>query len=333
MNNAWCFWSFYKESIDYIINNLILEGKAKEYLVKGGPLERYQFIFLLNEFPKMKTLFNRMNNKYEISFTKFFYGFGIFNGSIDEAIDFQRKINDFMNTENKSTKKEKILIILLGVVNHWNILVLHKNAENKLDIYFLDSKNSPEIFEPFELYDEKEQTEDTKAKIRAIKDVYIKKDIKRRRKVTNFYIDITKEWYDSMNKGMIIIFKILKNEMNLLKYYIEKNINNMINCFNEKTNIDLKVVDKEINISDYINKIWNWIKEDYHPAYFKDNILNELKKANIKYKEINFINWISIMELFLNKAKEENDLEEDQKYIIERYHKEIQDLKEFNESH
>ena len=92
LRNAWSFWSFYKESINYLLNNLPLEPKAKESLVKGGPLERYQFIYLLKEFPKIKRLFNNISDNYTISFTKFLYGFGIFNGTTDEAMDFQEKV-------------------------------------------------------------------------------------------------------------------------------------------------------------------------------------------------------------------------------------------------
>ena len=89
LKNAWSFWSFYKESLNFLLSNLPLGIKARDYLIKGGSLERYQFVYLLKEFPKIKTLFNEMNDNYIISFTKFLYGFGIFNGTIDEAIDFQ----------------------------------------------------------------------------------------------------------------------------------------------------------------------------------------------------------------------------------------------------
>ena len=269
-----------------------------------------------------------MSIEYEITFTKFLYGFGIFNGTIDEAIDFQEKINNFK--ENNIEKKQKILIILLGIVNHWNILILHKNIENKINIYFLDSRNNPEIFEPFELFNENGQKEENKGKIEAIKDKFIKEEIdKKPKKVSNWYKLCLKEWYNSMNISMIIILKILKNDLNLLNYIIKNKIMLLINTFIDKTGIDLSVLKKDINIFEYNKKIWMWIKEDYHPAYFKDNILNDLKKANIKYNEKDFINWINIIELFLNKEKENKEIEEDYKNIIERYIKEINDLKEF----
>ena len=111
LNNSWSFWSFYKESIKFLLNNLHLEEKAKESLLNEGPLERYQFIYLLNEFPKMKNIFEKNKNNYEISFTKFLYGFGIFNGTTDEAIDFNEKMKNFIeqNNDNITGGKEKIL--------------------------------------------------------------------------------------------------------------------------------------------------------------------------------------------------------------------------------
>ena len=301
LKNAWSFWSFYKESINYLLSNLPLENKARESLLKNGPLERYQFVYLLKEFPKIRELFNDLDDKYIIDFTKFLYGFGIFNGTIDEAIDFQSKMDNFMKDESKD--KEKVLIILLGIVNHWNILILHKNIENKINIYFLDSRNSPEIFDSFEFF-ENENKEENKAKIDVNKDIYIKKEIdKKNKKVTNWYITCLKEWYDSMNQSILIIFKILKKELDLLHYIFDKKIVLLINSFIAKTNIDLNNLKNDINIDNYYNKIIEWIKEEYHPASFRDNILNDLKKNKIKYKSKNLINWIKIMDIFIDKKR------------------------------
>ena len=325
LKNAWSFWSFYKESINYLLSNLPLENKARESLLKNGPLERYQFVYLLKEFPKIRELFNDLDDKYIIDFTKFLYGFGIFNGTIDEAIDFQSKMNNFMKDESKY--KEKVLIILLGIVNHWNILILHKNIENKINIYFLDSRNSPEIFDSFEFF-ENENKEENKAKIDVNKDIYIKKEIdKKNKKVTNWYITCLKEWYDSMNQSILIIFKILKKELDLLHYIFDKKIVLLINSFIAKTNIDLNNLKNDINIDNYYNKIIEWIKEEYHPASFRDNILNDLKKNKIKYKSKNLINWIKIMDIFIDKKKKE--FENDEENIIIRYLKVINELKLF----
>ena len=207
---------------------------------------------------------------------------------------------------------------------------MHKNIENKINIYFLDSRNNPEIFETFELFDENGQKEENKEKIEVIKNNFIKTEIENKpRKVSNWYKFCLNEWYNSMNISMNIILKILKNNLNLLNYVIQKKILILINTFNEKTGIDLSELKKDINIVDYNDKIWRWIKEDYHPAYFKDNILNDLKKTKIKYNEKSFTNWITIIDIFLNKEKENKEIGENNKNIIERYIKEIQDLKSF----
>ena len=174
LRNAWSFWSFYKESVNYLLTNLKLEPKAEQSLKSCGPLERYQFIYLLEEFPKIKTLFEKIKINYDISYTKFLFGFGIFNGTIEEGIDFQKKIDSFLDNKNDASNKEKILIILLGIVNHWNTLILYKNKENNIEIYLLDSRNSPDIFNFIELYDdEKINNKNNKEIIEKIKEEYI----------------------------------------------------------------------------------------------------------------------------------------------------------------
>ena len=327
LKNSWCFWSFYKEALNFLLNNYPLEKKAIESLVKGGPLERYQFIYLLKEFPKMKNLFDNINNKnYIISFTKFLYGFGIFNGSTDEVLDFQEKINNF-NMEEKNNK-EKILIILLGIVNHWNILILHKDKDNKKNIYFLDSRNYPEIFDPFELFDQG-FNEDNNIELKNMKESFVTKELNRRfSKSTYWSITCLKDWYDSMNKSFIIIFKMLDKKLNLHNYIIQNKIDIFVNTFVEKTNIDINNKINDIN-GDDINKIWKWIIEDYHPALFNDIILNDIRISKTKIKEIRFINWVYVMDIFLNKENNNKEINEDKKELVLRYIKLIDELRQY----
>ena len=214
LKNAWSFWSFYKESLNFLLTNLELESYAIKLLKNEGPLERYQFVYLLNEFPKMKILFNELKENYDISFTKFLYGFGIFNGTFEESIDFQQKIDKFL--EDNNTQKEKILIILLGIVNHWNILILYKNIKNEINIYLLDSRNSPELFDSFDLYDDINNNKENEIKIENMKELYMKNILDKKLKnknITQWYISCWKDWYESMNKSIIIIFRILTKKL------------------------------------------------------------------------------------------------------------------------
>ena len=152
-----------------------------------------------------------------------------------------------------------------------------------------------------------------------------KENNRRTKKMTDWSIFCLKDWYYSMNKSFVLIFNCLSKKINFLHYIIENKINILLNSFIEKTNIDLKSVIKDVSETEK-NKIWNWISEDYHPANFNDNILSELKKTKIKYKEEKFICWIKIMELYFNKENSDN-----KKELIQRYIKVIDELKIFIE--
>ena len=334
LKNAWSFWSFYKESLNFLLTNLKLESNAIKSLKNEGPLERYQFVYLLNEFPKMKILFNELKINYDISFTKFLYGFGIFNGTFEESIDFQQKIDEFLDVNN--TQKEKILIILLGIVNHWNILILHKNIQSGIDIYLLDSRNSPELFNSIDLYDDINNRKENEIKIENMKEIYMKNILAKKlknKKITQWYITCWKDWYDSMNKSIIIIFKILSKKLNLINYIIDNKINLLINSFTSKTNIDIIKfgIDNKLNEDLDKNKdlILKWIKEDYHPAVFNDELLYDIKKVNFIIKEKKFISWVKLMKIYLYAQKDNKELDENDKSIVLRYLKYINEVEKY----
>lgn len=332
LKNAWSFWSFYKESINYLLTNLKLASSDENSLRKEGPLERYQFIYLLNNYPKMTNLFDLLKINYDILITKFLYGFGIFNGTVEEGIDFQKKVDSFL--EDNNSNKGKILIILLGIVNHWNVLIFHKNVNNEMSIYLLDSRNSPEIFESIDLYDNINNSSDNKIKLEKIKEQYINNILNKKignKKETDWFITCRKEWYDSMNKSLILIFKVFLKKLNLLNYIIDNKISSLINSFLSKTNIDL--IDIKLNDKNNINinngEILKWIKEEYHPAVFNDELLLDIKKVNYIIKDMKFISWTKGMILYLNGLKDNKTLNEIDKEIVLRYLNHLGELEKY----
>ena len=100
MNNNWKFYTFYYKTLKYILNNMQLQKSAIKSLIKNGPLERYQFKFLISNNKKILSVLNNDEN-YDISILQFFYGFNRFNGTINEAINFQNGINNFLNNNKK----------------------------------------------------------------------------------------------------------------------------------------------------------------------------------------------------------------------------------------
>lgn len=332
LKNAWSFWSFYKESINYLLTNLKLASSDENSLRKEGPLERYQFKYLLNNYPKMTNLFDLLKINYDILITKFLYGFGIFNGTVEEGIDFQKKVDSFL--EDNNSNKGKILIILLGIVNHWNVLIFHKNVNNEMSIYLLDSRNSPEIFESIDLYDNINNSSDNKIKLEKIKEQYINNILNKKignKKETDWFITCRKEWYDSMNKSLILIFKVFLKKLNLLNYIIDNKISSLINSFLSKTNIDL--IDIKLNDKNNINinngEILKWIKEEYHPAVFNDELLLDIKKVNYIIKDMKFISWTKGMILYLNGLKDNKTLNEIDKEIVLRYLNHLGELEKY----
>ena len=123
-----------------------------------------------------------------------------------------------------------------------------------------------------------------------------------------------------------MILKILIKKINLLNYIIDNKINFLLNNFFSKANIDLIKIGNENklnNIKDYIknygDKIIIWIKEDYHPAVFNDEILNDIIKVKYIIKDTKFILWIKLMKSYLNELKDNKSLNELDKDIAMRY--------------
>lgn len=66
-----------------------------------------------------------------------FYGFGLFQGEVSEIKEASKIFKEFHNTE-----RPFVLTIVMGIVNHWNILLAYKrNAEDTPKLIFLDSRN------------------------------------------------------------------------------------------------------------------------------------------------------------------------------------------------
>jgi hypothetical protein len=118
--NLYRFWKFYNKIVRYLKDNIELEKQALELLLNLGPLERYQFKFLLENNKEIKGKI-KSTNQLEISFSRFFYGFGIIQGMNKQEIsDLQDKLEQF-----KLNKTKKLVnVILLGITNHWVIFSL-----------------------------------------------------------------------------------------------------------------------------------------------------------------------------------------------------------------
>ena len=286
MNNNWKFYKFYFKTLNYILNNMQLQKSAIKSLITRGPLERYQFKFLISNNKKIISQLSSDEN-YDISILQFFYGFNRFNGTINEAINFQNGINNFLNNNNK----KKILIIILGIVNHWNLLVIERNIDNINKYYFLDSRN---YFTIFNIDYENFESESMKE----IVNYYIGNcKTRNNRNPSSWSINCFKVWIKDMNKSLEIIFDILNQKMNLFDMIINENVDIFINSFEETTLFNL---DNDINLkcNENIEKVFSFMKNNYLPSLFEGEIY--LYFIQFQYKSLNkIISWNKFIKILM----------------------------------
>ena len=278
MNNNWKFYKFYYKTLNYILNNMQLQNSAIKSLIKNGPLERYQYRYLLSNNKKIISDLSNDEN-YDISILQFLYGFNRFNGTINEAINFQNGINNFLNNNNK----KKILIIILGIVNHWNLLFIERDINNNNKYYFLDSRN---YFDTFNIDYENSESESMKKIINSYIENY---KIRYNKNPSSWFVDCFKVWIKDMNKCLEIIFDILNQKMNLFDIIINEIVDIFVNSFEENTLFNL---DNDINLkcNENIEKVISFMKNNYPPSLFKGEIYNYFIK--FQYENLNkIISW------------------------------------------
>lgn len=329
MNSVWEFWSFHYNSMQYLLNNLKIEPSGVKSLLNGGPLERYQFNFLLQKNKEISSAISSDNN-YNITFSRFFYGFGRVNGlSQIEVKNIQKEIDTFLNFDGEKNMKfrKNLCIILLGITNHWNILLIERNFSNLIKpnkYYFLDSRNYPEIFS---------MSNDESKKQKFINCCIQKAIMFSGKEPNSWWVHCLPYWIEDMNKAMLILKQIFEGTTTLCDVFMNQNIDSLLKSFEEKTLIQLDEGTIKLDNIELVDKIEQWVKCEYHPKVLSFDISEplhffdyskQLDKINNYPK---FYHWIEQMEQFLiiitEKAKENNELKE----IIQRYDEIIKELK------
>lgn len=108
-----------------------------ESLKKEGPLERYMLKYLIYNDPEYLKI-KEENPNVIIEAYPIFFAFGFVQNDRNELI----KISQGIQRLHKS-KKPFMLILFLGVVNHWTTLVAYKNGTDaKPKLIFLDSSRT-----------------------------------------------------------------------------------------------------------------------------------------------------------------------------------------------
>ena len=312
MKSPWHFWKCYVYTMKELLSSLHIERSGINSLLNGGPLERYQFNYLLTHHPYFSNIVKH------VSYVKFFYGFSRINGmSFQDIIEFQNKVNAFTSHANTN----QYCVVLMGITNHWTILIVEKTAnENEYNYYHLDSRNVPNVF-------------GMKDKERFISESIKRSELYCGSKPVDWWVYCLPIWVDDLNMSMNILGKVFANKVTLYDVYIEQCLKEMICLYEEFVGCELKNVgDWEMN-EELIQTTKEWLEKKYHPVIFTESIVNNVAAFKEKVNKNNvegwreFRKWLQIVERCYesfglkkeNKGKEEN--------LFRRYYEEIQRIK------
>jgi len=359
LNSTPQFWCFYRDTVNFLLDSIMINRTDKKSLLKMGPLERYQFKYILQAHPEIKKLVDSDINN-QIKILHYFYGFNFIQSmSKQEIIELQKDLEFF-----KTYKEDKhlIYVILLGVTDHWSILILD-NSKGEIKNYYLDSnKDNAFILNPVDEFeflqnkhiDLKKHFIDLKTKNDEIEKFvdYSCKEIEKYRiePISPWFRRCYVQWTIDINLVVRDIFRIIYDDENHSFYeiYLNSMIWRLTKTFEEYISIKLESEEDIYNYSEDIflikEKFLQWLMIEYHPKVLKVDILNTFESfadsfyvKNLKNKSIygQFSNWIQFSKNVKDKIHVEESLmssdpqEKSNAVLIKRYYEVIEELEKF----
>ena len=314
MKSPWHFWKCYIYTIkELLLSSLHIEHTGVKSLLNGGPLERYQFNYLLTQHSYFSNIVK------DVTYVKFFYGFNRINGmSFNDIIEFQSNVDVFIS----SSYTNQYCVVLMGVTNHWTILIVEKtgndNNNSKYNYYYLDSRNVPYVF-------------GMKDKERFIKESIIRSELYCGCKPVEWWVYCLPIWVDDINRSMNILGKVFTKKVTLYDVYIEQCLKEMICLYEEFVGCELNNVEK--GNEELMCKTKEWLEKKYHPVIFKESVVNNVEAFKERVNKDNvegwmkFRKWLEIVEgcyEWFGLRKKNTGEDED---LFWRYYEEIKKIK------
>ena len=129
------FWKDYERTRTLLLKKWRLSKADRDSIKNDGSLERGMLNFLLANDIDLIRILGTYDVK--IEWVPLFFGFGIFQGEKDDIKEAAEIFKKFHNSDQPF-----VLTIILGVVNHWNVLIAFKrNATSLPLLIYLDSRN------------------------------------------------------------------------------------------------------------------------------------------------------------------------------------------------
>jgi len=239
-------------------------------LLNKGSLERFQLQFILENHKKIKSIIQSDSN-YEINIFNLFYAFNIVQYSNNKEIINLQKEFDRIKKENP--KKNIIYFVVLGVTNHWSLMVLEKKKSSKIiEVTYLDSLN----LNIFNLKNDREI------------DNFVEKRDELRKKYGKGYSPFQKkmfrQWIVDINQIVNIVYQIIYEDFSLYDLIVSNKINHVLTSYEDHININLREVQLDKGgiekMKNNISKIAQWLKNEFPPKILVEDVTYMLQNFN-----------------------------------------------------
>ena len=135
--SGWKFWKTHSRLVAYLLREAGLTPHEHAKLQDSGPLERHQMVYLLHNYPPIQQW------SQQVQWVPLYFAFGRFQMSLEELQSASAALQSCLR------KDIRAVVFLLGITNHWSILI-YEWQEDRIHTIYLDSKNPPEVFSAVE---------------------------------------------------------------------------------------------------------------------------------------------------------------------------------------
>lgn len=271
LNNDIAFYKFHSEMVNYLLSlkNIVPEY-LEEDLLEYGPLEKEYVLPIINKHSDFE--FIRKNNS--IDFMQvFFAGGNIVIHNNKELVDLQNKIEAFKTNSNK-----QMLIVFLGIINHWTALVITKNynlnkesLDSPFNYFFLESIG----LNPFPFNSENEVS----SAIEDFDNSNLQIGIK---PMEDFFKKMFCMWMHDTKIILKLFVLLMTTNYDIKEFYIESNLRRFVD-FILKGNLKHKTLED-------INSLVKFIFDKVHPHVIEKETLVIIEEFNFNVSKIKIYN-------------------------------------------
>mmetsp|Transcript_28109 Transcript_28109/g.29304 ORF Transcript_28109/g.29304 Transcript_28109/m.29304 type:complete len:544 (-) Transcript_28109:53-1684(-) len=311
LSNLVHYWQFHKQCVSEILkSHLHLEEHCKESLLNLGPLERYMCKYLIEHNKEVNKRFTdhkadkQLSKLLYLDYEFIFFAFEHFQDSNKSKIKQMQQVIDGFRL---SKQPYNILVLVLGITNHWSVLILEKNYNDGYQVKFnyMDSKQIEELFTlnldstRIETFINEREAHKKEYKIPA---------------ANKWQLNLFQQWFQDLNMIINIVRDLLTGKVILERLILEDYLENVIESFEGLFGVKLGEALSSLSISmkteETVKKLFpvieestmssvvNWLFNCYHPKFLTNDVLeavNISQQLKSCYTEIKYLKEFRLM--------------------------------------